>query len=106
MYRTLTLSFKTVQQDQSVTDCLHYLDTDNKANVYSTLTLNVLLVVDTVLLGLVTHRDSGQPDGHPLEAGLGTGDLNGQERDYIRLETFWLSGPGVGWLCHSTRGTR
>ena len=75
MYRTLTLSFKTVQQDQSVTDCLHYLDTDNKANVYSTLTLNVLLlVVDTVLLGLVTNGDRGQPGGHPHEAGLGPGD--------------------------------
>ena len=81
MYRTLTLSFKTVQQDQRVTDCLHYLDTDNKANVYSTLTLNVLLVVDTVLLGLVTHRDRGQPDDHPLEAGLSPGDLNRQEPD-------------------------
>ena len=64
---TLTLSFKKVQQDQSVTD--------NKASVYSTLTLDVFLhVLDAVLLGLLTHEDRGQHEGHPLEAGLGPGD--------------------------------
>ena len=50
--------------------------------MYSTLTLNVLLlVVDTVLRELVTPGDRGQPGGHNNEAGLGPGELNRQEQD-------------------------